>query len=189
MARIKRIFKHLLPNGVLLYFDVKPIAVKAYGGRRFSSAKRLVLERYQKTRGFFYLFAVYDVNSGRVRWRYYHGKNSYYVCLFMTLVRRWYPAQKIWIVLDQDGAHPRKSHETRRRMRELKLHWISLPKASPDDNAVETIFSDIQLMILDNSDDPDEQATRKRISRHLSRRNRRRDRFIKIPYLRDSHKG
>ena len=189
MARIRRIFKHLPPDGVLLYFDVKPIAVKAYGGRRFSSAKRLILERYQKTRGFFYLFALYDVQSGRVRWRYYHGKDSYYVCLFMTWVRRWYPTQKVWIVLDQDGAHPRKSHATRRRMRELKLHWISLPKASPDDNAVETIFSDIQLMILDNSDDPDEQATRKRICRHLSRRNRRRDRFIKIPYLRDSHKG
>jgi len=74
-------------------------------------------------------------------------------------------------------------------MRELKLHWISLPKTSPDDNAAETIFSDIQLMILDNSDDPDERATRRRISRHLSRRNRRRDRFIDIPYLRDSHKG
>ena len=44
-------------------------------------------------------------------------------------------------------------------------------------------------MILDNSNDPDEQTTRRRISQHLSRRNRRRDRFIRIPYLSDSHKG
>jgi hypothetical protein len=41
----------------MVFFDIKPIAVKAYGGRRYTSAKRLVLERYQKTRGFFYLFA------------------------------------------------------------------------------------------------------------------------------------
>jgi transposase len=74
-------------------------------------------------------------------------------------------------------------------MRSLKLHWISLPKGSPDDNPVETIFSDIQLMVLDNSNDPDEQTTQKRISQHLSRRNRRRGRFIRITYLPDSHKG
>jgi transposase len=189
LARIKYVFKHLPPQGVLLYFDVKPVAVKAYGGRRFSAAKRLVLERYQKTRGFFYLFTLYDVNSGRVRWRYYSSKDSDRVCLFMHQVRRWYPTQEVWVVLDRDSAHPRKSHQTRRVMRALQLHWISLPKTSPDDNAVETIFSDVQLMILDNSNDRDGQTTRKRISQHLRRRNRRRDRFIRIPYLPDSHKG
>lgn len=189
LARIKRVFKHLPPDGVLLFFDVKPITVKAYGGRRFSSAKRIVLERYQKTRGYFYLFALYDVKSGRVRWRYFHSKNSDAVCRFMQQVRRWYPTQEVWIVLDQDSAHPRKSHQTRQVMRTLKLHWISLPKTSPDDNPVENVFSDIQLMILDNSNDPDEQTTRKRISQHLRRRNRRRDRFIRIPYLQDTHKG
>jgi hypothetical protein len=47
-------------NGVLLFFDVKPITVKAYGGRRFTSAQRLVLARYQKTRGLFYLFLIYN---------------------------------------------------------------------------------------------------------------------------------
>jgi len=189
LARIRQVFKHLPPNGVLLSFDVKPIAVKAYGGRRFTSAKQLVLERYQKTRGRFYLFAAYDVKCGRVRWRYYHRKASQQVCLFMQQVQRWYPSQKVWVVLDQDTAHPRKSRQTRRVMRSLKLHWISLPKGSPDDNPVEIIFSDIQLMVLDNSNDPDEQATRKRISQHLSRRNRRRSRCIRIPYLPDSHKG
>ena len=49
----------------MVFFDIQPIAVKAYGGRRYTSAKRLVLERYQKTRGFFYLFALYDVKPGR----------------------------------------------------------------------------------------------------------------------------
>jgi transposase len=189
LARIRQVFKHLPPDGVLLFFDVKPIAVKAYGGRRFTSAKQLILERYQKTRGRFYLFAAYDVKCGRVRWRYYHRKASQQVCLFMQQVRRWYPTQKVWVVLDQDRAHPCKSRQTRHVMRSLKLHWISLPKGSPDDNPVETIFSDIQLMVLDNSNDPDEQTTQKRISQHLSRRNRRRGRFIRITYLPDSHKG
>lgn len=189
LYRIRRVFKHLPPEGVLLFFDVKPITVKAYGGRRFSSAKRLVLQRYQKTRGRFYLFLSYDVKSGRVRWHYDHAKSSQEVCRFMQQVRHWYPTQSVWVVLDQDPAHPSKSLQTRRVMRSLQLHWISLPKGSPDDNPVETVFSDIQLMILDNSNDPDERTTRRRISHHLNRRNQRRDRFIRIPYLPDSHIG
>ncbi len=167
----------------MVFFDIKPIAVKAYGGRRYTSAKRLVLERRQKTRGFFYLFALYDVNQGYVRWAFYPSKDSAQVGRFMRRIRRWYPTQEVWVILDQDRAHPRKSRATRRTMRELKLHWISLPKASPDDNAVETLFSDVQLMILDNSNDPKPHVTQKRISAHWRKRNRRRDRFIAIPYL------
>jgi len=189
LYRIRRVFRYLPPEGVLLFFDIKPVTVKAYGGRRFSSAKKLVLPRYQKTRGRVYLFLSYDVKSGRVRWCYEYSKNSSAVCRFMQQLRRWYPTQTVWVILDQDPAHPAKSLRTRRMMRSLNLHWISLPKGSPDDNPVETVFSDIQLMILDNSNDPDEQTTRRRISQHLSRRNRRRDRFIRIPYLPDSHKG
>ena len=37
-----------------------------------------------------------------------------------------------------------------------------MPKGSPDDNPAETIFSDIQQNILDNSDDPDELAADQR---------------------------
>ena len=181
-------FQHLPPNAVLVFFDVKPVTVKAYGGRRWS-AQRLVLRKYQKTRGRFYLFALYDVRHGRVRWRYYHSKDSTAVCRFMWQMRRWYPKTDVWVVLDQDRAHPCKSKVTRRVMRELHLHWISLPKASPDDNPCETIFSDVQLNVQDNSDDPDEQMLRRRISHRLNKRNRRCDRFIKIPYLSDSHKG
>jgi DDE superfamily endonuclease len=183
LARIRAVWRQLPRNGVIVFFDIQPIAVKAYGGRRYTSAKRLVLERYQKTRGFFYLFALYDAKQGRVRWAFYPSKDSEHVCRFMRRVRHWYPTQKVWVILDQDRAHPHKSHETRRVMRELKLHWISLPKASPNDNAVENLFSDVQLMILDNSNDLDPQTTQRRISTHWRKRNRRRDRFITIPYL------
>jgi DDE superfamily endonuclease len=182
------VFQRLPPNGVLAFFDVKPVTIKAYGGQRWSS-QRLVLRKYQKTRGRFYLFALYDVQSGRVRWRYYHRKDSTAVCRFMRQVRRWYPAAEVWMVLDQDSPHPRKSKETRRAMRELQLHWISLPKGSPDDNPCETIFSDVQLNVQDNSDDPDEQAMQRRISHRLNRRNHHRGRHIEIPCLWDSHKG
>ena len=188
LAHIRRVFQHLPAHGILVFCDVKPVTVKAYGGRRWSS-KRLILRKYQKTRGGFYLFARYDVKQGRVRWRYYHGKDSVAVCRFMRCVRRWYPGSEVWVVLDQDGAHPRKSRATRRVMRELQRHWISLPKASPDDNPCETLFSDIQLNVQDNSDDPDERAMQKHISHRFVRRNRRQDRFIEIPYLWDSHKG
>jgi hypothetical protein len=171
-----------------LFFDVKPIAVKTYGGRRYTSARRLVLPRQQKTRGLFYLSLLYDANCGRIRWTFAQAKDSAQVCRFMTRVRNWYPEQEVGIALDQDRPHPRKSRQTRRVMRELRLHWISLPKGSPDDNPVETINSDIQLMILDNSDDPDSRATRHRISAHLRGRNRQSDRQIRITYLGDSQK-
>ena len=62
-------------------------------------------------------------------------------------------------------------------------------KDAPDDNPVETIFSDIQLMVLDNSNDPDAKTTQRRISRHLQKGNRRSNRYIRIPYLPDSHKN
>jgi transposase len=73
-------------------------------------------------------------------------------------------------------------------MREMKRHWVSLPKGSPDDNPVETLFSDVQLMILDNSNDADVSTTQRRIRAHWRRRNRRSDRQIQIPYLGVSHK-
>lgn len=171
-----------------MFFDVKVIAVKAYGGRRYTTAKQLVLARQQKTRGKFYLFLLYEVNSGRTHWAFMPGKSSDEVCQFMKRVRRWYPARDVWIALDQDRSHPCKSRRTRQVMRKLKLHWISLPKGSPDDNPVETLFSDIQLMILDNSNDPDARTTQRRISAHLRGRNRRRDRKMHISYLSDSHK-
>lgn len=176
---------------MLVFFDVQPITVKAYGGRRYTSARELVLARRQKTRGRFYLFLLYEVNTGRVRWQFRAGKGGADVGAFLRRVQHWYPPSRVpavWVALDQDPAHPARSGMTRRLMRALGLHWISLPKASPDDNPAEVVFSDIQLMILDNSNDPDARTTQRRISAHLRRRNRRRDRAIRIPYLRDTHK-
>jgi transposase len=189
LSRIRLIWKQLPPKGVLLFFDEQPIAVKAYGGWRYTSAKRLILERAQKTRGLFYLFAAYEVNAGRRRWAFYDHKRSDELCRFMKQIRRWYPEQPVWIALDRDSTHPCKSRQTRRLMRQLKLHWITLPKGTPDDNPVENIFSDIQLMVLDNSNDPDVKTTQRRISEHLQKCNRRVSRFIRIPYLRNSHKN
>jgi hypothetical protein len=147
-----------------------------------------VLPRAQKTRGRFYLFAAYEVNGGRTHWAFYPSKDARRVCQFMRRVRRWYPRAAVWVARDRDAPHPCKARATRRVMRALRLHWITLPKGSPDDNAVETIFSDVQQMILDNSDDPNAQATQRRISAHLRNRNRRPDRRIRIGYLDDPTK-
>ena len=188
LSRIRQIWKRLPQNGVLLFFDVKPVFVKAYGGRRYTSAARLVLARQQKTRGKFYVFAVYEVHTGRVRWAFLDGKSAPFVIRFLRQIRRWYPNQQVWVALDQDRAHPCQSKATRQVMRQLQLHWVSLPKGSPDDNPVETLFSDVQRMILDNSNDADVATTKGRISAHWRRRNRRRDRTIRIPYLGPSDK-
>jgi len=58
-------------------------------------------------------------------------------------------------------------------------------------NNANSRVSDVQLMILDNSNDLDTSATQRRISAHLRGRNRRHDRLIHVPYLRSkhSHKG
>jgi transposase len=188
LASIRWLWKHLPADGLLLFFDVKPVAVKAYGGARYTSEKRLVLAKRQKTRGLFYLFALYEVNGGRLHWAFYPHKDSLCVCRFMQRVRRWYPQKKVWVVADQDGANPSRCKQTRGIMRHLGLHWRTLPKGSPDDNPVETIFSDVQQRILQLSNDPDAGATQRRISWHLRGRNRRRDRKIQILYLENSHK-
>ena len=178
----------VLKNGELIFFDVKPVAVKAYGGYYWTRDKRPVLELKQKTRGRFYLLLAYEARSGKVHWAFMPRKSSRYACQFMRQIRRWYPVAELWVALDQDRAHPCNSRETQRVFRKLKLHWISLPKASPDDNPVETIFSDIQRMILDMSNDPDVRTTQRRISAHLRRHNRRVNRFIEIGYLGNTHK-
>jgi transposase len=188
LSRLRAVYRHLPKNGLLIFFDIKTVVVKAYGGYCWTRDKRPTLRRQQKTRGRFYLFLIYDVRSGKVHWAFMPGKSSRFVCQFMRQVRRWYPKAELWVALDQDRAHPCKSRETKRVFRQLKLHWISLPKASPDDNPVETIFSDIQQMILDVSNDPDVRTTQRRISAHLRGRNRRADRFIEIGYLGDTHK-
>ena len=148
-------------------------------------AKRLVLQRNQKTRGRFYLFLLYEVNHGRVHWAFFPGKGAEYVCRFLRRVRRWYPRQPVRIALDRDPAHPIKARCDAALMRRLRLQLDQLAQASPDDNPAETIFSDIQQNVLDNSNDPDEHTTQRRISSHLRARNRRSDRFIRIGYLED----
>ena len=183
LHRLRAWWQHRPPRAVLAFFDVQPITVKAYGGRCYTTAKRLVLQRNQKTRGRFYLFLLYDVNHGRVHWAFYPGKGATYVCRFLRRIRRWYPRGPLRLALDRDPAHPIKARATRAMMRRLHLNWTSLPKRSPDDNPCETIFSDIQQNVLDTTNDPDQGATKKRISRHLRSRNRRSDRFIRISYL------
>jgi hypothetical protein len=188
LHRLRAWWWHRPCRAILAFFDVQPITVKAYGGRRYTTEKRLVLARNQKTRGRFYLFLLSEVNRGRVHWAFFPGKGAQYVCRFLRRVRRWYPRRTVRIALDRDPAQPIKAQVTRSLMRRLRWNWTSLPKRSPDDNPAETIFSDIQQNILDNSDDPDERTTRRRISRHLRARNRRPDRFIRICYLGNTHK-
>lgn len=183
LRRLKGLWRHRRRGSLLAFFDVQPITVKAYGGRRYTREKQLILQAKQKTRGRFYLFLLYLVNHGRARWAFFPGKGAGYVCRFMRRLRQWYPTEELRVALDQDPAHPCKAKRTRRLMRQLGLRWTSLPKGSPDDNPAETIFSDVQQAILDNSNDPDAKATRRRISAHLRARNRREDRFMRISYL------
>ncbi len=189
LRRLRYLGRHRPRGAVRLLFDVQPITAKAYGGRRYTTAGRLVLPRAHKTRGRFYLFCCYPVGRARVRWAFYPGKGSQFVCRFLRRVRRWYPRSKVWVALDRDSAHPRKCRQTRRVMRALKLRWVSLPKGSPDDNPVGTIFSAVQQRILGHSNDPGPQATQRRSSAPRRGRNRRKGRRIRIGYLDDSHKS
>jgi hypothetical protein len=148
----------------------------------------LVLPRQQKTRGRFYLFAVYEVNRERVRWAFLPSKSSLFVIGFLRQIRRWYPEQEVGVGWDQDGAPPCQSRATRPAMRERKRHGASLPKGSPADNPVATLVSAGPLRILDNSNDAEAFATKRRISAHWRGRHRRPDRHIRIPDWGDSDK-
>lgn len=169
----------------MLFYDYKSVTVKHYGGRRWTLDPNPVLEKSQKTHGTFYLFIAYNVASGRLHWMFQWGKSSVYICRFMRRLRKLYPSSTVLIALDQDSAHPKKSRVTKRFMHQLKLQWISLPKASPDDNPVETMNSDIQLRILDNSNDQFFWETQSRISRHLQAHNRRSNPTIRIGFMPD----
>ncbi len=160
-----------------------PITVKRYGGRIWTTARRVVLPKCQKTRGKFYLYGVYELFTGRVRWQYYDYKRSEQFIAFMRTIRRWYPGHYILVILDQDTTHPQKCIASRQEMRRLKIHWLSLPKASPDDNPIETVFSVLQGEVLAGSNAPDVLAQKRRVSRALRRRNQRKDRFIRLGYL------
>lgn len=186
MARISYVIRHLVRGSVVLFLDENgPITVKRYGGYRWTTEKRLILPKYQKTRGKFYLLAAYDLFQGRVRWAFDEHETSAEFIAFLRQIRRWYPHQPILIVLDSDTIHPQKSGESRREMRRLQIHWLSLPKGNPDDNPVETVFSVLQREVIagSNARDPGEQQHR--ISHSLQQRNRRKDRFIRLGYLKD----
>ncbi len=135
----------------------------------WTSAPRVVLPKYQKTRGKFYLYGVYELFTGRVRWRYYDHKRADSFIAFLREIRRWYPGQYILLILDQDTTHPQKCLGSRQATRPLKIHWLSLPKKSPDDNPIETIFSLLQRAILAGSDALDVRDLKRRISRFLWR--------------------
>ncbi len=65
LARIRWAIRHLPPGAVVLFMDEKgPITVKRYGGAIWTTAKRAVLPKYQKTRGKFYLYSVYALFTG-----------------------------------------------------------------------------------------------------------------------------
>jgi transposase len=182
LHRLRKLWQNRSRGTVLLFCDVKPVAVKAYGGRRYSK-KRLVLSRGQKSYGLFYLFVAYEYNTGRRLWGFYAGKSSRYVCQFFKKIRRRYGEQKLHLAVDRDSPHPIKCARTRRQLRALGIHWTSLPKGHPDDNPVETIFSDVQQSVLDTSSDTEQAVTQQRISRHLQGCNRRTDRRIRVSYL------
>lgn len=178
--------RHLPRGSVVLFLDEKgPITVKRYGGYRWTTEKQLILPKYQKTRGKFYLFAAYELFQGRVHWKFYEHATSLEFVAFLRQIRRWYPHQHILVVLDSDTIHPQKSGDSRREMRRLKMHWLSLPKGNPDDNPTETVFSVLQREGIAGSNAPNTVEQQRRISRSLRRRNRRQDRFIRLGYLKD----
>ncbi|HEV3440807.1 MAG TPA: hypothetical protein VG122_25865 [Gemmata sp.] len=125
-------------EGVLVFFDVKVVAVNAYGGRRYTTANRLILPRNEKTGVSSICFCSTSATEEVAVGRSSSGKGAEYVIRFLQRVRGWYERQSVWVALDQDRTHRCKCRRTRAVIRELMLHWVSLPKGSPDDNPVMT---------------------------------------------------
>src|SRR5215472_15177183 len=49
LCRLKGLWRHRRRGELLAFFDVQPITVKAYGGRRYTREKQLILPAKQKT--------------------------------------------------------------------------------------------------------------------------------------------
>ncbi len=189
LARISFVIRHLPRGSVVLFMDEKgPITVKRYGGYRWTREKRVVLRTYPPTRGKYYLFAAYELFHGRVRWKFHERSRSVEFIKFMQQVRRWYPHQYILVILDADTPHPQHCVASRQEMRRLKIHWLSLPKGSPDDNPLETVFGVLQDEVLVGSAPRDVADQQRQMSRALQRRNRRKDRFVRLKGLDNFHK-
>ncbi len=179
LRRLRSLGRHRPRRGVLLFFDVQPITAKAYGGRRSSAAARRVQPSQQKTRGRFDLLLAYKLKRGIVPGYFQAGKGATSVYWIMRRARHGYRGPPVRVALGRDSPHPCKAQKTRRVMQTSELKRTSWPKGSRDDNVAATNFSDILLMIRDNSNDPDGPT---------SRQNRRRDRRSKIGYLPGTHK-
>ena len=187
---------HRRRGAILADFDVQPITVKASGGRRRPTL------HYRETLG----AAAPSEDPGPVllvpalrgeSWPRPPGMRPWQRsqgCLSIPAAR----ASMVSASAREDrlGSGPGASHQGQGHasvLRQLHLNRTSVPKRSPDDNPDETVFGAIQQPILDNSAVLDEGTTQRRISSHWQGRNRRSDRFIRIPSLehprRDSHKN
>jgi hypothetical protein len=111
---------------VWLFVDEQLIAVKAYGGWRYTTAKRLIVERRQKTRGRFYWFAVYEVNTGRRRWAFYDHKRAEYQAFEPAVAR---------CLIERLEIHHTPKHGSWLNMAEIELSVLSrqcLDRRLPD---------------------------------------------------------
>jgi transposase len=146
-AVINELYKK--PNSRVLCFDVKGKTVlKEYGGREWCKRAKLV-QLNQQTRGYFYLFACYDIHQHRIYHRYFSNYTSIEFVKFIRWLMRSIE-DKVYIVLDNAQQH--KSRYARKKLSSIRnLEFVFLPVNAPHLNKMDRKFKDLQKDVIDNS--------------------------------------
>lgn len=108
--------------------------------------------------------AACEVYIGHPCWAFRAAKASQFVSSFLHRVRRWHLEVAVSGVLAQDGSPLCKSSPTRRPPYELRVRWLRLPIASPNDPPVATFCRDRQVASLDTRTAAARRTTQPRVS-------------------------
>lgn len=136
---------------MVLSFDEKgKTAVKQYGGQSFKFGGYYHIPYGQKTKGICDLFAVRNIHSREVHYKFYDWKNSFIVIDFLKKLLQIYEEKFLYIIWDGWSAH---KSEAIKAFVDLnpRIKILPLPTRASWLNPIERDFSSIQRFALNNS--------------------------------------
>jgi transposase len=140
------------PNSIVLSFDEKgKTPIKRFSGKRWTNDKHYRIPYAQKVKGLVDIFASWDPHHKRIYYRFYDWKNAYILIdYFEWLLNTIFQKEEIYIILDGWSVHKSYAVKTFAALNP-RLHLVPLPSCSSWMNAIERIFSRVQVEVLDNS--------------------------------------
>jgi transposase len=124
------------------------VVLKAYGGRTWC-ARAHRLPAKQSIRGKTELLGAWDVHRGKLWLRFFQRKRAKEVIRFLDFLRKRYPRNRLYLILDCWRVHRSKALKAYLRGKPITL--VELPTNCSWLNPIERVFSEVQTQVLDNS--------------------------------------